>query len=157
MGMLPIKYLTIHCAATPEGRDVKASSINAWDRSKFGQISYHFVVELDGTIKRGLRDDQIGAHVGGKNTGNIGICYVGGLAKDGKTIKDTRTDAQRKSLRALVATYKERYPILKELAPDGLPRVRGHRDWSPDKNKDGKITPNEWMKGCPCFDVATEL
>lgn len=28
MGMLPIKFLTIHCAATPEGRDVKAATIS---------------------------------------------------------------------------------------------------------------------------------
>ena len=73
-----IKYLTIHCAATPEGRDVKAETISAWDQAKFGQTSYHFVVELDGRYVRTLRDDQRGAHVGGHNTGNIGICYVGG-------------------------------------------------------------------------------
>lgn len=49
MGMLPIKFLTINCAATPEGRDVKASTISEWDKAKFGQTSYHHVVELDGT------------------------------------------------------------------------------------------------------------
>ena len=69
--MLPIKYLTIHCAATPEGRDVKAKEIEKWDIAKFGQKSYHLIVELDGTIVRSLPDTKIGAHVGGKNTGNI--------------------------------------------------------------------------------------
>lgn len=34
--------------------------------------------------------------------------------------------------------------------------IQGHRDFSPDLNKDGKITPNEWIKLCPCFDAKTE-
>jgi len=146
--MANIKYLTIHCAATPEGRDVKAASINEWDKTKFGQTSYHWVIELDGKKVRGLNDDVKGAHVYGKNTGNIGICYVGGVAKDVKTVKDTRTPAQKQALRELVAEYRAKYPGIK---------VVGHRDWSPDRNKDGKITPDEWMKGCPSFDVATQL
>lgn len=146
--MLPIKFLTIHCAATPEGRDVKAAQINEWDKAKFGQTSYHWVVELDGSKHRGLNDNTRGAHVGKNNTGNIGVCYVGGVAKDAKTVKDTRTGAQKVALRELVADYRKKYPGLK---------VLGHRDWSLDKNKDGKITPDEWMKGCPSFDVATQL
>jgi hypothetical protein len=46
--MLPIKYLTIHCAATPEGRDNSAAEVTKWDIDRFGQPSYHHVVELDG-------------------------------------------------------------------------------------------------------------
>lgn len=129
------KYLTIHCAATPEGRDVKAETISQWDIQKFGQVSYHLVVELDGSYHRTLRDDQRGAHVGGHNTGNIGIVYVGGVDKAMKP-KDTRTEAQKKTLRTLVATYKARYPGI---------IVRGHRDW-----------PGV-AKACPSFSVATEL
>lgn len=143
-----MKYLTIHCAATPEGRDVKAHQIIAWNRARFGQPSYHWVVELDGKRVRTLPDSTRGAHVGGKNTGNIGICYVGGVAKDGKTVKDTRTEAQKESLKRLVEEYRALYPGIK---------VMGHRDWSPDKNKDGKITSDEWIKGCPSFDVRKEF
>ena len=35
--------------------------------------------------------------------------------------------------------------------------ILGHRDASPDKNGDGKITKNEWVKSCPCFDVRAEF
>lgn len=130
-----VKYLTIHCAATPEGRDVKAATISEWDKAKFGQTSYHFVVEIDGTYVRTLEDAQRGAHVGGHNTGNIGICYVGGC--DAKmNAKDTRTPAQKAALRTLIRTYQERYPGI---------IVRGHRDW-PKVNK-----------ACPSFDVAAWL
>lgn len=130
--MLPIRYLTIHCAATPEGRDVKAATISGWDIEKFGQVSYHYVVELDGVAVRTLADDRKGAHVGKANTGNIGICYVGGVDGEGRP-KDTRTPAQRATLKRLVGEYQAKYPGL---------AVRGHRDW-----------PGV-QKACPSFDVS---
>jgi hypothetical protein len=61
----PIRFLTIHCAATPEGRDVPAETISAWDTARFGQVSYHYVIELDGSVHATLPDTLKGAHVGG--------------------------------------------------------------------------------------------
>jgi N-acetylmuramoyl-L-alanine amidase len=136
MGMLPARFLTIHCAATPEGRDVKAATISAWDIAKFGQVSYHHVVELDGTAVQTLPDDKRGAHVGGKNTGNIGICYVGGMDAKMAKPKDTRTAAQKATLRRLVTEYQAKYPGI---------IVRGHREW-----------PGV-AKACPSFDVQAWL
>ena len=130
-----VKFLTIHCAATPEGRHVTHEQITEWDKAKFGQTSYPWVVELDGSTHRTLRDDQKGAHVGGKNTGNIGICYIGGVDKK-LNPKDTRTEAQKKSLLTLIRTYKARYPGIV---------IRGHRDWPGVK------------KACPSFDVRAWL
>lgn len=131
----PIKYLTIHCAATPEGRDVSAAEIAKWDIAKFGQESYHWIVTLDGVMHKRLPDTTKGAHVGGANTGNIGVCYVGGVDKAGKP-KDTRTEAQKAALARLVADYRAKYPNIV---------VRGHRDW-----------PGV-AKACPSFDVAAWL
>jgi N-acetylmuramoyl-L-alanine amidase len=133
--MLPIKYLTIHCAATPEGRDVKPASIAQWDIDKFGQESYHHIVTLDGVDHVRLADNVKGAHVGGANTGNIGVCYVGGTDALMKP-KDTRTPAQKATLRAIVEKYKKEYPGIV---------VRGHRDWPGVK------------KACPSFDVQAWL
>ena len=31
--------------------------------------------------------------------------------------------------------------------------IFGHRDLSPDTDGNGHITPNEWLKQCPCFDA----
>lgn len=131
-----VRFLTIHCAATPEGRAVSAETVAGWDIERFGQESYHWIVTLDGQAHRRLADDVKGAHVANNNTGNIGVCYVGGLAKDGKTPKDTRNDLQRAALAQLVHDYRERYPGLV---------IRGHRDW-----------PNV-AKACPSFDVAAWL
>lgn len=133
-----IKYLTIHCAATPEGRDNSADEVRSWDIARFGQPSYHWVIELDGSKHRHLLDEQRGAHVAKANTGNIGICYVGGTESlnAGGDPKDTRTRAQKESLRTLVRTYQARYPGIV---------VRGHRDWPGVK------------KACPSFDVPSWL
>jgi len=133
--MLPIKFLTIHCAATPEGRDNTAAEVSAWDVERFGQVSYHWVIELDGNMVRTLADNVRGAHTGKANTGNIGICYVGGTAKlnAGGKPKDTRTAAQKLALKTLILQYQAQYPGIV---------VRGHRDW-----------PGV-AKACPSFDVA---
>lgn len=131
-----IQFLTIHCAATPAGRDVKAATISQWDQARFGQTSYHWVVELDGTAHRTLNDDQKGAHTGGHNTGNIGICYVGGVDVHNKAPQDTRTAAQTATLLRLVREYQAKHPGIV---------VRGHRDW-----------PGV-AKACPSFDVASWL
>jgi N-acetylmuramoyl-L-alanine amidase len=143
-----IKFLTIHCAATPRGRPHTAKEVSAWDIARFGQVSYHYVVELDGKVTATLPDTLLGAHTGGHNTGNIGVCYVGGLESVTLAPADTRTPEQKQAIRDIVARYRARVPALK---------VKGHRDWSPDRNGDGKITPDEFVKSCPCFNVATDL
>ena len=44
-----------------------------------------------------------------------------------------------------------------QLAFPNVKQVIGHRDTSPDLNGDGIISPNEYMKACPCFDVKKEF
>lgn len=130
-----VKYLTFHCAATPEGRPDSADAIAAWDKQEYGQESYHIIVTLDGVAHRRLADTVKGAHVGKANTGNIGVCYVGGVDRAGKP-KDTRTPAQKATMAAIAKDYAARYPGIV---------FRGHRDWPGVK------------KACPSFDVATWL
>jgi N-acetylmuramoyl-L-alanine amidase len=132
----PVQFLTVHCAATPEGRDVKAPTISQWDIARFGQTSYHAVCELDGTIVRTLPDDARGAHVGGHNTGNLGLCYVGGMDAANKAPKDTRTAAQKAAMLDYIRAVKAAHPGIK---------VLGHRDW-----------PGV-AKACPSFSVAEWL
>ena len=117
-------------------------------------IGYNYVIDLDGTVEVGRPLTRDGAHcntagVSGLsyNKHSIGICYVGGLDRYGRPA-DTRTSAQKRALANLVYNLICDYPIVE---------VIGHRDASPDTNKDGKITPNEWIKQCPCFDVRSEF
>jgi len=134
-----IANLTVHCAATPAGRDVKAATISQWDQARFGQTSYHWVIELDGTAVRTLEDNQRGAHVGGHNTGNIGICYVGGVDVHNSAPQDTRTDQQSATLLRLIRDYEARYPGI---------TARGHRDWPGVAKACPSFDVGAWLRGC---------
>ena len=128
------KEIIIHCSATPEGRDFTVADITRWHIQRgFRTIGYHYVIYRDGSIHPGRADNEMGAHCLGHNATAIGICYIGGLAADGHTPKDTRTPAQREALRALVVDIHRR--------SGNLP-VYGHRDFA--------------AKACPCFDVHRE-
>ena len=133
--MRKIDEIIIHCSATPEGRDHSVADVTAWHRARgFRTIGYHYLVHIDGRVERGRPESEIGAHCLGHNAHSIGVCYVGGLASDCKTPKDTRTPEQRRMLRELVKGLQRKYRGAK---------VYGHRDFA--------------AKACPCFDVATEL
>lgn len=143
-----IDKLIIHCTASKEGQNMTVEQIDKIHRQNgWAGIGYHFVIYLDGSIHDGRDISKVGAHTYGYNTGSVGICYVGGLDQNGKP-KDTRTVAQKNALYQLVKRLMEMYPI-KE--------VKGHRDYSPDTNGDGVISKYEWIKSCPCFEVADFL
>ena len=93
--MRKIKEIIIHCSATREGRDYTVADIDHWHRERgFFCIGYHFVIYRDGSIHVGRSVEEVGAHCKGHNTVSIGVCYIGGLSKDGKP-KDTRTPQQK--------------------------------------------------------------
>lgn len=153
--MNKIDSIIIHCSATKANNNLKAADIDRMHRERgFNKIGYHYVIDLDGTIETGRAHNEYGAHCNTKGLSNlsynkhsIGICYIGGLDNNGKPA-DTRTEAQKKSLQKLVDKLCQQYEILE---------VLGHRDASPDLDNDGEIEPQEWLKQCPCFDVASEF
>lgn len=129
--MRTINEIIVHCSATPEGRNVTVKDIDTWHRQRgFRCIGYHYVIYLDGSVHTGRPESQVGAHCLGHNSHSIGVCYIGGVAKDGKTPKDTRTDAQKESLIKLIKELKAKYPKA---------TVHGHREYA--------------NKACPSFDV----
>jgi len=106
-----IKKIILHCSATAEGKDVTVATIRKWHLArKFNDIGYHYVIYRDGSINIGRDINKIGAHTEGHNTGSIGICYIGGCAKDGRTPKDTRTPEQKIALYKLIDDLLMLYP-----------------------------------------------
>ena len=129
--MRKIDKIILHCTATPEGREVTVADVTAWHKERgFRTIGYHYLVHLDGTVVRGRREEEIGAHCLGQNAGSIGVCYVGGLDSRGNP-KDTRTAAQRVALRNLVEGLQRRYPHA---------TLHGHNEFA--------------AKACPCFKIS---
>lgn len=146
--MRQITLIIIHCSATRCNHRYTFDMCrrdhirhNGWK-----DIGYHYYVETDGTVHRGRAEAVAGAHCRNHNAHSIGICYEGGLDASGRAA-DTRTGAQRHSLQTLVNNLRRRYPRA---------IVLGHRDLSPDIDGNGLITPNEYIKQCPCFDAVKE-
>lgn len=132
--MRTITLIIVHCSANRAGSALRMADIDSYHRS-LGWIGcgYHYVIPTDGTIEPGRPEEMVGAHCKNHNRHSIGVCYIGGLSKDGKPA-DTRTDAQRIALRGLLERLHRNYP-------NAL--IVGHRDLDP-------------QKVCPCFDVANE-
>lgn len=132
--MRAVNEIIVHCTATPEGRPVTVSEIDAWHRARgWSGIGYHRVIGLQGERWQGRALDKVGAHCEGHNTGTIGVVYVGGLTRDGRDAKDTRTSAQREMLRAELIDLRDRFNIQK---------VSGHNEYA--------------NKACPCFNASKE-
>ena len=128
--MRQIKQIIIHCSATPEGKNIGATTIRGWHKERgFTDIGYHYVIRLDGTIEQGRPIEQIGAHCQGQNRNSIGICYIGGLSQK-RQPKDTRTIAQRQAMKQLIQELQEQFPEV---------TIHGHREFA--------------AKACPCFDI----
>lgn len=110
--MRRIDEIILHCSATAEGKDYRAKDIDKWHKDKgWKGIGYNFVVDLDGTVEKGRNIEEVPAHCTGHNTHSIGVCYIGGVAKDGKTAKDTRTEAQKDALLDLIYLLLEHYQL----------------------------------------------
>lgn len=149
-----IDYIVVHCTASREGQALTVDDIRKQHKAQgWSDIGYHYVIDLQGRVYIGRNVDLAGAHVSGYNANSIGVVYVGGLEnRTGVPYsqlkpKDTRTAEQKAALLSLLVDLRKLYPGAE---------IRGHRDFSPDKNHDGTIEPSEWIKDCPSFDAKTE-
>ena len=128
--------IVIHCSAVRPDQTSSAAQIDSWHRKRGFHlgIGYHFVIRRNGEIEAGRPEWLTGAHCQGHNAHSIGICYEGGLDIRGRPA-DTRTEAQRQSMRRLLETLHRDYPQAV---------IVGHHDLNPQKD-------------CPCIaDVAGE-
>jgi len=127
-----VKFLAVHCSATPGNREVTAADINRWhtDRGWLG-IGYHYVIRRTGQVETGRRLDQRGSHVAGFNHCSVGICLAGGINAKGQP-EDNFTPAQKQALKEVLEGLLKKFPEAE---------IRGHRDF-----------PGV-AKACPSFDV----
>ena len=143
--MREIKYIAVHCTASSQQTTIKELQ-QEFRRKGWKNPGYHYVVAADGAITQLLDEEKVSNGVKGFNSVSINVAYIGGIDTTGKPI-DNRTDEQKASLRSLLKLLHKKYPTAV---------IQGHRDFSPDLNHDGRITSNEYIKACPCFDAKTE-
>lgn len=144
--MRKITHIAVHCTATLQ----KATSIAGlkahWNSLGWKRPGYHYVVMPSGKVEQLLDENQISNGVQGFNASLINVAYVGGIDMNGNAV-DNRTEAQKAALYFLLEQLRCRYPQAV---------IQGHRDFSTDRNHDGKISPDEFIKECPCFDAKTD-
>ena len=130
--MRTITLIIIHCSATPEGKSLSFEECrhDHVTHRHFRDIGYHYYITRDGVVHKGRPVEKPGAHCKGHNSHSIGVCYEGGLDAYSHP-KDTRTEAQKRSMASLLCDLQRRFP--KAL-------VVGHHDLNP-------------QKACPCFEV----
>ena len=143
--MRTIKYIAVHCTAGSQHTTIKELQ-QEFKRKGWKNPGYHYVVAADGTITQLLDEDKVSNGVKGYNSVLINVAYIGGIDAEGKPI-DNRTDAQKASLAGLLGVLRKKYPTA---------TIQGHRDFSPDRNHNGRIEPSEYIKACPCFDAKAE-
>jgi N-acetylmuramoyl-L-alanine amidase len=133
--MRNIKYIVVHCTATPA--DQKIENIKWYWREikKWKAPGYHYIIKKDGTVVRLQDEEKIANGVAGYNEVSVHISYIGGIDASGKPF-DTRTKAQQESLFDMIMELSEKYPKAE---------ILGHRDFPGVK------------KACPSFDVKTWL
>lgn len=123
--MRKITLIIVHCTANRAGSALRMADIDRWHRSMgWKGCGYHYVIPVDGSVEVGRPEYAVGAHCRHHNRHSIGVAYVGGLARDGKTPCDTRTEAQKVALRKLLEELLERYPRA---------LIVGHCDLDPQK------------------------
>lgn len=139
-----LKYLVIHCTATPEGREVTGADIRRMHLSPVSkggrgwkQVGYTDLIRLDGTVERlvGNNEDawvdpwEITNGAKGYNAVSRHVVYAGGCDKK-MNPKDTRTAGQRAALERYVRDFHAKHPKV---------RIIGHNEVA--------------AKACPSFDV----
>jgi N-acetylmuramoyl-L-alanine amidase len=133
--MRNIKYIVLHCTATPQTTTV-ASIQRYWaENLRWKNPGYHYLIKPNGDIVQLLQIGQVSNGVAGYNSVSIHISYIGGVDADNKPF-DNRTAAQISSQILLLRKMKSLFPAAE---------IKGHRDFS------------GVAKACPSFEVADFL
>ena len=147
--MSKVCRIVVHCTATRAGSRVTREGL----RHQFFEVNhwkhwgYHVVVYEDGTWEvlqplpkvwsyGGFIDNSTMANgARGYNLDSLHIAYAGGLDKQTGKPADTRTDAQKETLRVLITSWMLKYRVTEVVGHCQLPNV---------------------CKACPCFDARKE-
>jgi len=132
--MRTINLIVVHCSATRCDRPFPVTALIRCHADRFGFTGYHYYITRNGRTYQTRHEQLIGAHAKGYNEHSLGVCYEGGLNKQGKPA-DTRTKAQKQALLKLLRRLKKEHPQA---------QILGHRDL-PDVKK-----------ACPCFNARSE-
>lgn len=147
-----LKYLILHCTATPEGRPVTAEQIIQWHTAPkekggrgWSRPGYSDLILLDGSLVNlvpwntdNLVDPwELTNGAQGLNGNARHLVYAGGMDRNNQYPKDTRTEQQKDTMGIYVRYLVRRHPHLQVMGHNQSPYAKG--------------------KACPAFDVPAWL
>lgn len=123
--------MAIHHTVTPSSGDptsrLRGIQNYHMDTRGWCDTGYHFLVSLDGTVWEGRPLEYLGTHVGGHNTGNVGVSFIGCFHSSGCSdwTPFMPPDAMLDGAAAVVGRLSSLYDIALDAE-----HVKGHRDHS---------------------------
>jgi len=132
--MRAIKYIVVHCTATPQTASVAGIKSYWRDRLKWKSPGYHKIVIPNGEVVTLQNDDLPTNGVAGYNANSLHVSYIGGIDSRLNPV-DNRTGGQKEALLQILHEWRRKYPSAK---------IQGHRDF-----------PGV-AKACPSFDAKKE-
>lgn len=132
--MRTIKYLVVHCTATPQTTNVESIQRHWRERLGWKASGYHKIVKANGEVITLATDEQVCNGVAGFNSVSLHVSYIGGVDSRGNAL-DNRTQGQKDALSQVLHAWRQKYPSA---------IIQGHRDF-PKVNK-----------ACPSFNAKAE-
>lgn len=132
--MRTIKYLVVHCTATPHSTKIESIERYWRENLKWVNKGYHRCIKPNGEVVTLAPDEAVCNGVAGYNSVSLHVSYIGGINFHGDPI-DNRTQGQKDALSMVLHEWKAKYPTAK---------ILGHRDFP-------KVA-----KACPSFDAVKE-
>jgi len=124
-----IDKLTLHHAACCSAEDLEEGKSQVRWIQDFHQngrgwndIAYHFLIDRAGNIYQGRPETVVGSHVGGANTGNIGVCLLGCYHPPEENCFQTMTEKSGESIIHLFGWISDAYG-------QNPASLLGHRDY----------------------------
>lgn len=93
---------------------------NAWD-----DVGYHYLIKSSGAIYEGRKIYNKGSHLGGANTGRIGILLLGDFDEQWYDFDDTLSKSHISATNSLIKTLRCIFPIR---------YLGGHKEYLPGKD-----------------------
>jgi N-acetylmuramoyl-L-alanine amidase len=135
--MRTIKYLVVHCTATPQTTNVESIQRHWRERLGWKASGYHKIVKANGEVITLATDEQVCNGVAGFNSVSLHVSYIGGIDSRGNPL-DNRTQGQKDAISQVLHAWRAKYPDAK---------IQGHRDF---------LKRGVNWKECPSFDAKAE-
>ena len=117
--------IVLHHSGNLGEKDPKKIEHLHMDKRNWDDVGYHYLIKPNGEIFEGRKIYNKGSHVGGANTGKIGVLLMGDYDEQWWDFDDTLSESHISSTNALIKTLVNNFPKIRMLG--------GHREYLPDK------------------------